>query len=68
MIKSVTCVKSDAKISGSVLRKALSARLPRVRFCEVTTETVSPRSDFTSKILLWLSAREVRSMTCVMNA
>lgn len=42
---------------GSVLINADSARLPRVRFWEVTTETVSPRWDFTSKILLWLSAR-----------
>ena len=37
-----------AKISGEVDINALSARLPRVRFCEVTTATVSPRSERTN--------------------
>lgn len=52
---------------GSVLINADSARLPRVRFWEVTTETVSPRWDFTSKILLWLSARYALPTTRDMN-
>ena len=68
MIRSLTWAWRFAKISGEVEINADSWRLPRVKFCEVMTETVSPASDFTNKILLWLSARSVRSITWVMNA
>ncbi len=72
-------------MAGSVEMNADSARLPRVRFWEVTTDTVCtvwepgiwdwelakspvsgswfPDTARTSSILLWLSARYVRSIT-----
>ena len=39
-------------VRSEVVIKADSWRLPRVRFCEVMTETVSPASERTNKILL----------------
>ena len=66
-IKSVTWAWSVSKTALSVEINADSWRLPRVRFCEVMTETVLPDSACTSSIFEWLSVRNVRWITCVMN-
>ena len=61
---------SSRNLSKTVLSVVMiydSLRLPRVRFCEVMMQTLSPFSDWTSSTFEWLSARCVVVITCSMN-